>query len=93
MERDNIWQQMINCYLCPTLVIEDRMTADPQDYIAWTCLVYRLGGLYFGVNHITENVETEPTTFVNVRSNNVKYDLDKSSGLRINNSQSELIKI
>lgn len=67
--------------LCHCLFIEDRMTADPQDCIAWTCLGYRLGGLCFGVNHITENVETKQTILVNARSNNAKYDLDKTSKL------------
>lgn len=43
------------------------MTADPQDCIAWTCLAYRLGGLCFGVNHIAENEEIEPTTLVYAR--------------------------
>lgn len=43
------------------------MTADPQDCIAWTCLAYRLGGLCFGVYHIAENEEIEPSTLVNAR--------------------------
>lgn len=54
------------------------MTADTQDCIAWTCLAYRLGGLCLWVNHIAENVEAEPTILVNARTNNAKYDLEKS---------------